>query len=159
GTWYRFRDTREHRCFWRERVWCALPQSCPRSRDRFALVLFCVPVVRSNRWSVGSHCFKCHADFQYWRGPDDDRCAVDFFLDGGDVYILDRHREKSAFLVALATYGLADWVRLSVQIHERVRTAFGFDRARTCSAATTGIATARRIFVDRDVSSLHDSAG
>src|SRR5256885_1435281 len=23
GTWYRFRHTREHRCFWRDRVWCS----------------------------------------------------------------------------------------------------------------------------------------
>jgi 4-amino-4-deoxy-L-arabinose transferase and related glycosyltransferases of PMT family len=40
GTWYRFRHTREHRAFWRERVWCSLLQSCARAATSLLLFYF-----------------------------------------------------------------------------------------------------------------------
>ena len=77
--------------FWRERVWCSLLQHpCTRSGYKSAPVLFCAPFVRRHRWSVDSHRLECHTDFQHRRDRDDDRRAIDFFLDGGHVYFLAR---------------------------------------------------------------------
>src|SRR5262249_15590789 len=120
-------------------------------------VLFCPPFVQRHRWCVGSHCFEWHPDFQYRRNRDDDRCAVYFFLDGCDVYVLALCGEKPEFFVALAGYGSADRLGISLQVHECVRIDFGVSRTGARSTAATGIQTPRRLFADRDVRSLHDS--
>src|SRR6267154_250487 len=158
GTWYRLRHTREHRCFWCERVWCSLLQPSARCGHKSAPVLFYAPLVRRNRWSVGGHWFECHTNFQHWGGSDDDRCAVDFFLDGGDVYLLARGGKKSDLFLVLAGYGSANRAGVSLQIYKCVRIDFGVTRAGTRAAATTGIQTPRRVLADRGVRSLHDSA-
>src|SRR4029077_4031266 len=158
GTWYCFCHTREHCCFWCERVWCSLLRSCARGGHKSAPVLFCAPFVRRHRWSVGSPWFECHAYFQHWRGRDDDRCTFNFFLDGGDVYLLARVGKKPELFVVLAGYGSANRAGVSLQVHECVRINFGVNRFGARAAATTGIQTPRRVFADRDVRSLHDSA-
>ncbi len=74
-------------------------------------------------WAVIA--FECHTDFQHWRSPDDDRCAVDFFLDGGDVYLLARGgKSPTLSFVVLAGYGSADRAGISLQIYECVRINF-----------------------------------
>src|SRR4029077_2648840 len=141
-----------------KRVWCSLLQSCARGGHKSASVLFRAPFVRSHRWSVDSHRLECHADFQHWRDRDDDRRAVDFFLDGSDVHLLARVGKKSEYFVALAAYGSADRTGVSLQVHERIRINFGVTRVGARATATTGIQTSGRVFADRNVRSLHDSA-
>src|SRR5262249_5466810 len=79
-------------------------------------------------------------------------------LDGDDVYLLACRGKDSELLVVLATYGSADRTGISRQIHQCVRIDFGV----TCSGAratvTTGIQTPRRVFADRDLHSLRNSA-
>src|SRR5262249_10130773 len=106
---------------------------------------------------MGGHRFECHSDLQHCRGRDDDRCAIDFFLDGGDVYLLACAGKKSKLLMVLAGYGSADRARVSLQIHKRVRIGFGVSRAGARPTVTTGIQTSWRVFADRDIRRLHDS--
>src|SRR5262249_26652431 len=86
------------------------------------------------------------------------RCAVDFLLDSGDVYFLARGGEKPKAFLVLAAYRFADRAGVSLQIYECVRIDFRFGRTGACATATARIQTARTVFADRDVRSLHDSA-
>ena len=70
---------------------------------------------------------------------------------------LEKSPTLSGFVV-LAGYRSADRAGVSLQIYERVRINFGVTRAGARATATTGIQTPRRVFADRDVRSLHDSA-
>src|SRR5215471_7579865 len=158
GTWRRFRHTCEHGFFWLERVWCSLLQSCARRSDKSAPVLFCTPFVRRHRWSVGGDWSECHANFQHRRGRDDNRCAVHFLLDGGDVYFLARVGKKPKPFLALAAYRPADRAGVSLQIYECVRIDFRVSGPGARATAKARIQTARSVFADRDVRSLHDSA-
>ena len=74
------------------------------------------------------------------RPRDDNRCAIDFFLDGSDVYLLARGGKKSDLLIVLAGYGSAlDRAGISLQNHECVRVDFRVSRAGARATATTRI--------------------
>ena len=54
--------------------------------------------------------------FQRRQSPHDDRSALDFFLDGGHVYVLARPRAQSEFFLVLAGDRSARRARISLQV-------------------------------------------
>src|SRR4029079_3170884 len=75
-----------------------------------------------------------------------------------DVYLLARRGKKSKFFVVLASYRSPDRTGISLQVHQCVRISFGVSRADACATAATRIQTAKRLFANRNVRSLNDSA-
>src|SRR2546423_12161915 len=73
----------------------------------------------------------------------DDRSALDLLLGRGHVFFLAGGRDEPEVFVGLAVDRCAHWSRVSVQIHERIRTALHHRNPRPQSEIAGGISAAR----------------
>src|SRR4051812_23790500 len=113
----RVRDPREHDAFRRERIWRALLRADSWWRDQHGTFLLRASRLQRTDRALGGAGDERDADFQYRQSRHDDRSALGFFLDRGDVYLLGRDRAQPAVLMALAGDRSAHRARFSVQIY------------------------------------------
>ena len=88
--WDRFRHSREHRVFGANEFGVRFFSPVLAAGTSLLLFYFARRLFGPTAGALDGDRFERHADFQHRCSANDDRCAVDFLLDRGDVYLLAR---------------------------------------------------------------------